>query len=322
MQTYVTTGRFADGDRFVAATLVVAAPSAADVSAVVQATLPNPELTFIECDPPQTVQSALPNELISGLADQITSARPVQLSRPYRIEGPSAPSRLKIEMATWVPLDQDSPAPFWDRPWCPDTLRTLLFDGPERTYMLLDAERYAQIAGHFDPDLIAPQHKIACLYSGGAAEDLRDVAPYLVDVTLDGPDGSPFLRDYFGTHWGKRAAVFLRSALDFDAMRQHLRRFTRVRLGAEEESWTTFRFWDPAVARVYFPGVQRRADRVLPFFGATDPKLDLVFEFGTDAAVRIGRDVSVQTRTATRPHAIVFDDAEQGLMDKIVLDGL
>ena len=87
-----------------------------------------------------------------------------------------------------------------------------------------------------------------CLYRGELAPDLAEVAPYLVELPRSGPflDG---LLSGWGQHWG--VYLLVPEALDFAALRRHLRRLNLVR-GAQDEPML-FRWYDPRVLRLLAP---------------------------------------------------------------------
>jgi len=87
-----------------------------------------------------------------------------------------------------------------------------------------------------------------CLYRGELESELAEVAPYLVELPRSGPflDG---LRSGWGQHWG--VYLLVPEALDFAALRRHLRRLNLVH-GAHDEPML-FRWYDPRVLRLLAP---------------------------------------------------------------------
>ncbi len=133
----------------------------------------------------------------------------------------------------------------------PPALREALFGQPEstegratrplHTYAVLDA---AKVLGL--PDMLETSGlEHACLFAGDAADELRDVAPWLVRLE----EGDPFTRGLFTRGdapwqmWDSEPGIFLRSQGSLDDLRKHLRKFTKVR--ARNEKWYYFRFWEP-----------------------------------------------------------------------------
>jgi len=117
--------------------------------------------------------------------------------------------------------------------------------GDGGTYMIIDAARdpsiYPALAAHQD------ELEIMSLYQGQAAENLADVAPYLIRLQAD----APFVRWLTIENWGKSWGIFLRASADFQAVRRRMRRFT---VAATESGQTImFRFYDPRVLRLFLP---------------------------------------------------------------------
>ena len=84
-----------------------------------------------------------------------------------------------------------------------------------------------------------------CLFQGAAAEDLRDVAPWLVRLE----EGHRLTRGLFAhgnapwDMWDREPGIFLRSTATLAALRKHLRKFTKVQ--DEDGMWYYARFWEP-----------------------------------------------------------------------------
>jgi len=110
------------------------------------------------------------------------------------------------------------------------------------TFCLIDA---AQDDGIY-PRLraFAADTAVACLYQGDAAEELADVAPYLV-----GLDDAVF--DWLWGMWDRPWGVFVRSTATIDDLRAHFRRLTKV--ATEDGTVLLFRFYDPRVFAPFLP---------------------------------------------------------------------
>lgn len=115
---------------------------------------------------------------------------------------------------------------------------------PPATYALLDAAKH-----RFVPELLETSglpHR--CLFKGKAAEEMRDVAPWLVALEPE----NRLTRALFtqgdgpGDLWRFNLGPVIRCAADFDAVWRHLRKFVRIRR-AEADVWVYFRFWEPHV---------------------------------------------------------------------------
>ncbi|HRK42168.1 MAG TPA: DUF4123 domain-containing protein [Gemmobacter sp.] len=172
----------------------------------------------------------------------------------------------------------------------PDALHALLFGQPEApadgarkataaeaaalpllgTYALLDAAKMPYLLTSL-LDRSGLRHQ--SLFQGEGQEQLGEYAPYLVELK----DGSDFTRRLFSSQkgagglWERDLGIYLRSRAGFDALRKHLRKFTRV----EDESgrWYFFRFWEPAVATDHFHGISGDAQRYAGWFGANGQAL-------------------------------------------------
>ncbi|WP_170207230.1 DUF4123 domain-containing protein [Roseinatronobacter monicus] len=139
----------------------------------------------------------------------------------------------------------------------PDALRDALFGQPapsdaEReafgqdipplaTYAVLDATKMPYLLTSL---LESSGLRYQSLFQGEAQEELGEHAPYLVELK----DGHDFTRRLFtgpdgiGGLWEKELGIFIRSRAGFDALRKHLRKFTRVQ--DETGKWFYFRFWE------------------------------------------------------------------------------
>jgi hypothetical protein len=125
-------------------------------------------------------------------------------------------------------------------------------------YAVLDAAR---------DDLVLPWIRTSgadavCLYDGWQANELSDVAPYLVSV----PRGSEHLRALLAESWGRCWGVYLSSNAEVRELRRHLRRFLRVRV--EGRGRMLFRFYDPRVLRAFLPTCT--VEEANAFFGPVD----------------------------------------------------
>jgi len=123
------------------------------------------------------------------------------------------------------------------------SLRSLAADKP--LYAVLDMARDRRILGlvreHVEP------HR--SLYDGPQGELYEDLAPYLVGPMR--PDSAlldRLVREGFGKRWG----IHCTSDEKFAEVRRHFRRFLMVELDETNEQ-VYFRFYDPGVARVFWP---------------------------------------------------------------------
>jgi|GEM_PF-5185166 len=168
------------------------------------------------------------------------------------------------------PLPEQYGVPFWDKEWIVPELKELLFGQLEtgdviRTYLIMDASARRAVT-KFD-DLSTIEIPMQCLFKGDAAEELREVAPYLLDMTL--PEGawddkdkvSSFHKDFFEKHWHCNTGIFIRSTAPMQSIYQHFRKFPRLQV-EEDKRWVYFRFWDPRIAPSYFKSIQSISTKV------------------------------------------------------------
>jgi hypothetical protein len=127
----------------------------------------------------------------------------------------------------------------------PDRLADLMFsqDG-QLAYALIDAAGVPNLARRLDRERIPSR----CLFSNEVAEELGDVAPYLVRL----PPDAKFTRDLFtqtqdqneSHYYRSDAAILLLSDAGLDAVWSHLRKYTRMVDDFGKSFY--FRFWDPS----------------------------------------------------------------------------
>ena len=112
------------------------------------------------------------------------------------------------------------------------------------TYVLIEAARRPDIKLLLE----AFETNYCCLYDGDAAEDFNRTAPFLARVEAN----SDFAEWLVNEHWGKKAAVFIRSNASLIDMRRQFRKFTQIR-DPETNRWYHFRFYAPETARRILP---------------------------------------------------------------------
>lgn len=135
-------------------------------------------------------------------------------------------------------------------------------DTPQKTYALVEAAKIAHLAERLETSGLS----YASLFSGDAETDLSAVAPYLIAL---GEDHSLTRRFFTGAAakgglWDAEAAIFLRSPLDLQSLRAHLRHFTRLQ--DHTGQWYFFRYWDPKVAMPFFHGLCQRTEAARRWF--------------------------------------------------------
>lgn len=118
---------------------------------------------------------------------------------------------------------------------------------PLHTYAVLDAARVPGLPEVLEASGLAH----ACMFQGEAAVDLRDVAPWIVQLE----EGHDFTRRLFSQGdgprhlWDAESGIFLRSQGSLDDVRKHLRKFTKVR--DHSSKWYYVRFYDPKAATTF-----------------------------------------------------------------------
>ncbi|RCK41437.1 hypothetical protein TH25_23715 [Thalassospira profundimaris] len=118
-----------------------------------------------------------------------------------------------------------------------------------RTYAVIDA---AKLQSGFD-EIAECGLRYRCLFKGQAAQDLKDVAPLLLeldpsaDMTRRLLTYNPKLPESMTTAhlWHKEPGIYIRSRMGFEDIWRHFRKFVRIQ--DESGKWFYFRFWEPSV---------------------------------------------------------------------------
>ena len=198
-------------------------------------------------------QWSTPNAETEELIQGVSPNCDFKLGGTYPRPIPSVDSHaeyLTITEHKIPPLPEQKGIPFWEKEWITPELKTLLFDQPDaeqplNTYLVVDATLRKDITGFFDLDSI--DVPVKCLFTGDAAEELKEVAPYLIDLTLskealNNKDKIPsFHRDFFESHWNQGTGILVRTIAAMDEVHYHLRKFTQV----QDDNGKVFflRFW-------------------------------------------------------------------------------
>ena len=117
---------------------------------------------------------------------------------------------------------------------------TSFLQAEEVNYALLDAARDPGVRAF----ILEHAPNAVSLYAG-LDEDLADVAPYLVPLTVER------IATLSAQGWGNSWGVFLKSEAEIESLRRHFRKFLMVELEDGEEVY--FRFYDPRVLRAFLP---------------------------------------------------------------------
>lgn len=149
-------------------------------------------------------------------------------------------------------------------PDAPPTLVATLYGpkAPRHAYLVVDGTLRARVAGLFDLDVVdAP---VRSLFDGEAAERSGEAGPWLVDLSISDsatPGKMDLLRDLFTRHWPAGLSILISTELSFDALRRHLRRFTKLPV-RDDGRILTFRFWDPRVLAPFFDAIEGDPSRL------------------------------------------------------------
>lgn len=112
---------------------------------------------------------------------------------------------------------------------------------PMLTYAILDAAKVKNL-----PELLADsglEHR--CLFKGNAYNELKDVAPWIVQLEED----NSFTRNLFTRSdaywhlWDREPGIYVRSRGTLGELWRHFRKFTKLQ--DEKGKWFYFRFWEP-----------------------------------------------------------------------------
>ncbi len=143
-----------------------------------------------------------------------------------------------------------------------------------KVYAILDAGKVTHLLDYIEDSDCAYE----CLFQGDTAQEMRDVAPYIVELN----PREDFTRDVFSVSgmprdiWGKEAGIFIRSRLGIFDLRKHFRRFTRIQVKADKR-WVYFRFWEPTMIPYFLRGTDKEN---LEAFFACDFELHTIDDAG------------------------------------------
>ncbi|WP_395343125.1 DUF4123 domain-containing protein [Ningiella sp. W23] len=110
------------------------------------------------------------------------------------------------------------------------------------TYAILDAAKLPFVLSGL---LATSGLTYASLFQGETQEELEEYAPYIVQLDQSNSFTNQLLPapKQVNKLWDKGLGVFFRSSLSLKDLRQHFRKFIRIR--NEQNEWLYFRFWEP-----------------------------------------------------------------------------
>jgi hypothetical protein len=130
----------------------------------------------------------------------------------------------------------------------PDHLRTLPVTSQDFQQLVGEQRLYVVLDACTSPVILAKVRELGpsrapCLYLGGVAPQILEVAPYLARV-----DGE-LLQWLIDAVWSMPWGIFLVAKLELEAVRKQLRKFLRVKSPDGELMY--FRYYDPRVLPVF-----------------------------------------------------------------------
>ncbi|OKH89426.1 DUF4123 domain-containing protein [Thalassospira sp. TSL5-1] len=253
---------------------------------------------------------------VGALAQAVHAGHTVELGPIEGTITETTKSYLTVENHTFEhPLHQTD-MPFRDQEWIAPKLKELLFNQPKNgskiyTYLVVDATLRKNITGVFDLDSI--DVPIRSLFKGKAAQELKESAPYLIDMTLpdtawtNNEDVPTFHRDFFRKHWGQNTGIFIRTTASMDHVWGHFRKFIRLQR-EDTKAWIFLRFWDPRVAISYFSHIADWCERCTAWFhprNAPGIKGLIVEARDGSTAYNIVPDIPISSKISIFPNQIL-----------------
>ena len=143
---------------------------------------------------------------------------------------------------------------------------------PLGTYAVLDAAKVVNFVEMLEASGL--EHR--CLFKGEAAEEMRDVAPYVVRLEED----VDFTRNLFSHDpeqevpwfmWEREPGIYLRSRGTLDEMWKHFRKFTKVQ--DEDGKWYYFRFWEGESFAACLSYIAAKSEHINTWFNTQNGKI-------------------------------------------------
>lgn len=201
-----------------------------------------PEFLISELATLEAWATARPDEWdVLGLAVGVNAGTRVVFGESFDWDGPEETGWLSVIPPRPIELLTLQQGVF-PRRNVPEDIKEDLFTGEAATYAVLDAAKFPMLPEFLENSGL----RHCCLFSGNAADKLRNVAPWLVELKED----CKFVRHLFTKSsreidlGGREAGIFIKSSCNLEDVRAHLRYFTRLQ--DEEGRWKYFRFWSGA----------------------------------------------------------------------------
>jgi hypothetical protein len=183
----------------------------------------------------EDARAALP---LGGLEDILGPSQPV-VFRKGQVPLPRISAGHRVTTLPFSgPLDPMSADPV------PPDLAPALFPDDRATYAILDASKIVGLADMLEGWSVP--HK--CLYKGKMAEDLRDLAPYIVRLHKDQKPTAWLFREGTAPNqlWNTDYGCFIVSDADLDTLQAHFRHYNTVQTDGTDHR-LFLRFWSNPV---------------------------------------------------------------------------
>lgn len=193
-----------------------------------------------------------------------------------------------------------------------DFFSALISEG-RQIYAILDAAADSGIPKKLwwlDADYVS-------LYKGEPEEKYFDIAPYLVNISINGENHAKLREWIFEKCWGGGRAVFFEANADMNTLLKHFQKFTIVL--DESGKGMFFRFYDPRVLRVYLPTCNKEESRyiygydIIKAFFVESGEGDRVLSFLPKQGYFVGDDVHA-------PRILVIRKAQMAAFKKEMLN--
>ena len=112
-----------------------------------------------------------------------------------------------------------------------------------QVYAIVDAARNEKVY----PSVTGCKLKWDCLYIGDIPMELKEVAPYLVQLQKDDTFTTSLINDGWEDHWG----IYIWAPGELADLHRHFRKFLTA--ADERGKQLVFRYYDPRVFRAYLP---------------------------------------------------------------------